>query len=159
MSHFDTAILSVLKHEGGYCNHPSDPGGETNYGICKRNYPHIDIKALTKESAINIYRTDYWMRVYDQLPYALAAKTFDCAVNMGKAQAAKILQRALRVQDDGIIGKKTIAAANEQPVTDVLVRMTAEQKAVYHRIVNNRPASAVFVAGWDKRAEWHPSVG
>ena len=51
MSHFDEAIKVVLAHEGGYVNHPKDPGGETNHGITKRDYPHLNIKELTKEEA------------------------------------------------------------------------------------------------------------
>jgi lysozyme family protein len=158
MSHFDKAILSVLLHEGGYCDNKADPGGETNFGICKRNYPRLDIKALTKESAINIYRADYWRKEYDQLSYPVAAKVFDMAVNMGQAQAIKILQRAVGTFDDGVIGPKTIAKTNDLPVELVLNNITAEQKKVYARIIEKRPTSAVFMAGWNKRAEWHPTV-
>ena len=60
MSAFDYALDFVLREEGGYTNNPNDPGGETNYGICKRNYPNLDIKGLTRAQAIAIYRRDYW---------------------------------------------------------------------------------------------------
>lgn len=157
MSHFDKAILSVLKHEGGYVNHPSDPGGETNFGICRRSYPKLDIKSLTKESAINIYRADFWRPEYDKMPYGVAAKVFDMAVNMGKHQAHRLLQRAVGVDDDGIIGKKTLDAINRVlPLDSVLEGITREQKKFYLKIVEGKPSSKVFLAGWFKRAEWHP---
>lgn len=158
MSHFDKAILSVLEHEGGYCNVPQDPGGETNYGICKRNYPQLDIKSLTKTSAINIYRADYWRGYYDEMPYAIAAKVFDMAVNMGHSRASKILQKALHITADGVIGKQTLAAVNSADVQTLLDNITKEQAAYYKAIVDKRPASNIFMAGWLNRANWHPSV-
>lgn len=156
MSNFDRAIKHILKHEGGYVNNPSDPGGETNYGICKRVYPNLDIKHLTLEEAIAIYRRDYWRFYYDRLPYPVAAKVFDQAVNMGHKQAHKILQRALGVVDDSIIGEATIAAANSQPVEQILKGMISEQLHVYERIIEKRPSSSVFMKGWSKRAGWVP---
>jgi len=156
MSHFDKAVIEVLKHEGGYVNHPSDPAGETNFGITKRNYHRLDIKALTREAAIDIYRADYWLMIYDALSYPIAAKVFDMAVNMGKVQAHKILQRAVGVFADGIIGPKTVAAANGLSDAGVLDAITIEQKKVYAAIVNHRPTSAVFMAGWNHRAEYRP---
>lgn len=156
MSHFDKAIIEVLRHEGGYVNSSADPGGETNYGICKRIYPKLDIKNLTKADAIAIYRRDYWRQYYDKMPYEVACKTFDMAVNMGHGQAHKILQRAVHVADDAIIGEKTLEAINAQPVSITLNNITAEQLRVYGRIIEKRPASKVFLAGWTKRAEWEP---
>ena len=62
-------IEVVLKSEGGYVNDPHDPGGETNFGISKRAYPSVDIKHLTKEGAIAIYKKDYWDKIKgDDLP-------------------------------------------------------------------------------------------
>ncbi|MFZ4858881.1 MAG: glycoside hydrolase family 108 protein [Desulfuromonadaceae bacterium] len=159
MSHFDKAILSVLRHEGGYVNHPSDPGGETNFGICKRSYPKLDIKALTKEEAIEIYRTDYWRYAYDKMPYRIAAKIFDIAVNMGYTPAHKILQRAVGAVDDGIVGPRTLELTNGMDEQTVLDNISEEQKKYYQAIIKRRPESAVFMAGWTKRAEWQPGEG
>ena len=82
------AVNLVLESEGGYVNHPDDPGGETNFGISKRAYPHLNIAGLTKEQAIQIYYEDYWM------PVARLVKTpgmrtvvFDAAVNHGVGRA------------------------------------------------------------------------
>uniref|UniRef100_UPI0039E582BF glycosyl hydrolase 108 family protein n=1 Tax=Klebsiella pneumoniae TaxID=573 RepID=UPI0039E582BF len=60
---FDDLIGRVLGHEGGYVNDPRDPGGETQFGISKRAYPNVDIKGLTRETAISIYKRDFWDRV------------------------------------------------------------------------------------------------
>lgn len=157
MSHFDTAILEVLKHEGGYVNNPSDPGGETNFGICKRVYPKIDIKNMTAQDAIAIYRRDYWRPYYDKMPYRVAAKTFDLAVNMGHSQAHRVLQRAVDAVDDGIIGAQTLEAVEAQDEDTTLKNMVQEQLRVYERIIARRQESKVFMAGWTKRASWIPS--
>ena len=55
---FNKCIKIILRNEGGYVNHPSDPGGETNMGIAKRFYPNLDIENLTEEEAIKIYYED-----------------------------------------------------------------------------------------------------
>jgi lysozyme family protein len=108
---FDEAFKIVIGHEGGYVNHPSDPGGETKFGVCKRAYPGEDIKNLTLERAQQIYRRDYWDKLHaDDLPKQVRFAVFDSAVNSGVGQAAKWLQRAVGVKDDGIIGQGTLAA-------------------------------------------------
>ena len=109
----DKAIQLVLKHEGGYVNHPEDPGGETKYGISKRAYPDVDIANLTEYDARCIYKKDYWDKVKgDELPAALALVVFDTAVNMGIRRAVKFLQETVNAQPiDGIIGPITISNA------------------------------------------------
>lgn len=57
---FDKAIPTILRNEGGYVNNPTDPGGETNFGISKRSFPDVDIKNLTQEKAVAIYRSSFW---------------------------------------------------------------------------------------------------
>ena len=82
------AIDFVLKWEGGYVHDPLDPGGETNFGISKKSYPDLDIKNLTKEQAVEIYKRDYWLATKcDTLPYPLDIIVFDTAVNMGRSRA------------------------------------------------------------------------
>ena len=79
---FDTAVTAVLSYEGGYVNDPNDPGGETNWGISKRAYPNLDIRNLTRDRAIQIYRRDYWDSLgCDQFPPAIVIALFDSAVN------------------------------------------------------------------------------
>lgn len=73
-------------------NDPHDPGGETNFGISKRSYPNLDIRNLTADDAVRIYRQDYWLPAgCDKLPAPLALLVFDTAVNMGLGAAAKLL--------------------------------------------------------------------
>lgn len=109
---FDDAVNRVIKSEGGYVNHPADPGGETKYGISKRAYPNEDIRNMTEARAAELYRRDYWDKLsLDALPDAVRYPLFDLAVNSGVSTAAKLLQRAVGVRDDGIIGPATIEAA------------------------------------------------
>lgn len=108
---FEHAVEFVLLWEGGHTKDNRDPGGETNFGISKRAYPDIDIKALTRDAAISIYRQDYWNACRcDELPPPLALLMLNAAVNMGPAAAIRGLQRALRVTIDGQLGPQTMAA-------------------------------------------------
>jgi lysozyme family protein len=109
---FNKAFELVIGHEGGYVNDPRDPGGETKYGICKREYPNEDIKNLTLDRARVLYRRDYWDKVSaDKLPWHWAYPVFDCAVNQGPGTAVRLMQDALGVMVDGKIGPRTVAAA------------------------------------------------
>jgi lysozyme family protein len=109
---FETALRNTLEWEGGYSNDPSDPGGETKYGISKRAYPDVDIKALTLETAATIYRRDYWDKARcDELPAPVAQCLFDSMVNQGPRTAIKLLQDSLSLETDGIMGPHTISAA------------------------------------------------
>lgn len=113
MTAFDSALRVVLANEGGYSNNPSDPGGETNYGICKRDHPDVDIKNLTVEQAGIIYRAQYWDKIKgDSLPYPLSLFAFDAAVNQGVDAAIKMLQKAVGVAQDGILGVQTMDAVH-----------------------------------------------
>jgi lysozyme family protein len=92
---FEKAFDLVIGHEGGYSADPHDPGGETKFGISKRAYPSLDIKALTIEQVRGIYLRDYWLgagcdRVADD---AMAILMFDCAVNQGVSRAKEIAAR------------------------------------------------------------------
>lgn len=87
MSFFDTAFGIVVGIEAGYVNDPQDPGGETKYGITKRQYPDLDIKGLTLEQAKSIYLRDYWnTHQLDTLENGKALLVFDCAINGGNHQ-------------------------------------------------------------------------
>ena len=88
MTPFDSALEFVLRWEGGYVNHPTDPGGETNMGISKRAYPNEDIKNMTRERAAFLYRRDYWDACNcDALLPGMALMAFDTAVNCGVKRA------------------------------------------------------------------------
>ena len=112
MSDFDRAFDLLMESEGGYSDDSQDTGGETNFGISKRAYPKEDIRFLTLERAKELYRRDYWDAIRaDDLPYPINILIFDAAVNQGKKAAVRMLQEALKIKQDGVIGKQTIKAA------------------------------------------------
>jgi len=145
---FEKYIDKVLAHEGGYVNDPTDRGGETKYGISKKAYPHLDIKNLTIEQAKEIYRVDYWEKnSCHLLPDGIDYVHFDTAINMGGNRAAKLLQLACGVEDDGIIGSVTLAAAKKiTPAIYLLHRLNH-----YCQIVRRSNNQAKFIGGWSNR--------
>ena len=156
---FLAAVERVLANEGGYCSNPADPGGATNFGISARSHPGLDIAALTREAAVEIYWREWWLRFgFARLPAAPAAKTFDLAVNMGAGHAIQCLQRALRacgmpVNEDGVIGAATAAqAARADPAA--LIAALRSELAAYYRLVaaGNGDDQNKFIKGWLKRA-------
>lgn len=145
---FEACVEFVLNLEGGYVKNPKDPGGETNFGISKASYPHVDIKALTRDDAKAIYKRDYWDDLkLDEVPAAMRLTVFDCAVNQGKHFATATLQAILNLKVDGILGPKTLAAIQ-----------AADQKILHERFMLRRhegyaknPRWMFFGAGWSKR--------
>lgn len=96
MSDARRAIDILIELEGGYSNHPGDPGGETKYGISKRAFPNEDIKNLTKQRAYELYKEHYWDKIHgDELPWPINMLLFDMAVHSGPARAIKRLRRRL----------------------------------------------------------------
>lgn len=89
---FNLAFDKLMGHEGGYVNHPSDPGGETQWGISKRAYPTLDIKALTRDDAKAIYKRDYWDKI-EGVSDLVRFHVFDFAVNSGLHSALATLKR------------------------------------------------------------------
>lgn len=111
---FDEAFEKLIGHEGGYVDHPRDPGGETKFGISKRSYPKENIKGMTLDRAKMIYRRDFWDKCHiDDLPEEVWFDVFDMAVNAGTTAAIKVLQRSVGTKDDGLWGPKTALAAQE----------------------------------------------
>ena len=103
---WEKSLEVILHHEGGYVNHPKDPGGETNMGVTKRVYEDFggtkDMKELTREDVEPIYKKNYWDRVKgDDLPDGLDLMIFDFAVNAGTGRAAKFIQRLVNTTVDG----------------------------------------------------------
>lgn len=101
---FDEAFNRLIGNEGGYVNNPRDPGRETKWGISKREYPHLNIAALTRDDAYVIYKRDYWDHCGATLSGALRFQVFDAAVNHGIGNAIRMMQRAVGVADDGFWG-------------------------------------------------------
>lgn len=146
---FLRAIDFVLRWEGGYDNDPDDPGGETNFGIDKRSHPDVDIKNLTRSGAIEIYHREYWRKIRgDELPEPLSMVVMDIAVNNGTGRAAKWLQEAIGVHADGVIGPKTIAAAQANARHTAAVLLDRRHD-FYTSIAKGRMAK--FLCGWLNR--------
>ncbi|WP_336142431.1 glycoside hydrolase family 108 protein [Acinetobacter sp. 102] len=149
---FQTALKRVLQHEGGYINHPSDPGGETNYGITKataRNYGYTgSMKNIPMSVVEKIYKQQYWDAMKcDDFEFAIAFHMFDAAVNHGLLNARKIIQRTVKVKDDGIIGAVSIAAIRKTPQCLFVFSFHAERISFYTRI----STFPTFGKGWMSR--------
>lgn len=146
---FKKAVSHVLSIEKGYVNDENDPGGETKYGISKRSYPHLDIKSLTLSEAEDIYLKDYWEKCNcDKLPWPIAMVVFDTAVNQGVVSAAKMLQRVLKIKEDGIIGPHTITHAIDSDWDDTIKKFTTIRILQYSSIKNWN----IYGEGWTNRA-------
>ena len=153
MELFDKCVKVILNNEGGYVNNPHDPGGETNFGITKRNYPELDIKNLTREQAKAIYHEKYWRPMkLDDLPESVALEVFDFGVNAGPTVSIKLLQGLLKVVADGIIGPLTLKAIQSYP-TDLVNDLKHERKKFYFALARKRPELQVFLAGWLNRVD------
>ena len=146
---FDQAFDRLIGHEGGYVFDPRDPGGETKYGISKRSYPALDIRALTLADAKAIYRRDYWDRAQcDKMPLELAFDVFDAAVNSGIGQAIRWLQRSIGVADDGYVGPLTIGAlVRDDDPSAVQARFNGHRLEFMTRL----STWDVFGKGWARR--------
>ena len=146
---FDQAFERLIGHEGGYVNNPSDPGGETKFGVSKRQYPGEDIKNMTLDRAKFIYRRDYWSQSGAELvPDALKFDLFDTAVNSGPKTAIKLLQRALGVVDDGRIGPVTMVAITHADPEGLLARFNGWRLDFLN---DNPDLWAKFGRGWAQR--------
>ncbi len=158
MARFEEAIGAVLANEGGYVNDPSDRGGETNFGISKRSYPAEDIAHLTRERAVEIYRRDFWPRMWEGITdQRVATKLLDLSVNMGAPAAVALLQKALldiggTVLADGAFGPKTLSQVNQAPSEKLLFAFGNRAARYYFAIADKRPASRKFLHSWLRRA-------
>lgn len=145
---FDEAFQRLIGHEGGYVNHPADPGGETKYGISKRSYPGEDIKNLTLDRAKQIYKRDFWGPAgCETVPDGIRFDLFDMAVNSGVKAAVRTLQRAVGEMPDGVLGPRTLQAIQSVAALRLGVRFNA-QRLVFMSSLPNWPA---FGRGWANR--------
>jgi len=162
MAEFLAAFGRVLQAEGGYVNDPHDRGGETKFGISRRQYPDEDIHDLTLDRAAEIYLRDYWNFLELDLVkvQAVAEEIFDTAVNMGPARAIRILQESLNwlgsnLVIDGKMGPNTRNALNAYRHTESLLKvLNGVQFDHYQRIVEENPEQARYFRGWMRRVEF-----
>lgn len=154
---FEECLPLVLVHEGGYVNHPKDPGGATNKGVTQKTYDawndragktRRSVKHITEDELRAIYRMQYWDKVSaDELPVGLDYAVFDFAVNSGPSRGAKFLQRAVGVPDDGIIGAQTLAAVKKFE-TQGLIRSICDARLAWLKRLKHWPT---FGKGWTRR--------
>ena len=149
---FDQAFDILLKHEGGFVDHKDDPGGATRFGVTEAVAREVgyrgDMRDLPLDLAKRIYRERYWDAVRaEQLPAQVRYVVFDAAVNSGVGQAARWLQRAVGVRDDGVIGPWTLAAV-AQYSPETVTRRFLSQRLRFMSGLANWPA---FGRGWARR--------
>lgn len=152
MADFRTSILKTLVHEGGYVNNPNDPGGETKFGISKRQFPNLDIANLTEEQAVEIYREGYWKDGYSQISSQLIAdKLFDLGVLFGVHTAVAILQTTLHVAVDGVFGPHTLSAVEQADEASLLASYKANLMTHAFNVATAKPEERIFLKGWGIR--------
>ena len=155
---YQACLDMILHHEGGYVNHPKDPGGETNLGVTKRVYGEWggtkDMKDLEVEDVAPIYRKNYWDRIKaDDLPSGLDLCVFDFGVNAGTGRAAKYLQSMIGTVADGGIGPNTLKKLDEyleeNSVEDTIKNYQSERQSYYESL----STFETFGRGWTRRVE------
>ena len=155
---FRDCLELVLKHEGGFVNHPKDPGGMTNLGVTKRVWEdwvghEVDekaMRALTPAIVAPMYEMKFWRTSYcEKLPRGLDLLVFSMAVNAGAGRSVKLLQDAIGVVADGVIGPNTMAKINEANV-ETLIDKFSEARTAYYKGLKLFP---VFGRGWLARTD------
>ena len=149
---FDECLKMLLDNEGGYVNHPKDPGGETNLGVTKRVYEKWggtkDMKDLTVEDVAPIYKKEYWDKCRcDDLESGVDWAVFDWAVNSGTGRAAKAIQKICGAAQDGAIGPKTLALINTQNTEYVIEEFGKIRQDFYESL----KTFDTFGKGWTRR--------
>lgn len=154
---FEQALRHVLAHEGGWSDHPRDPGGATMQGITLATYrdfkgdPYItkdQLRAIPASDVSNLYLVRYWTPVRaEELPSGLDYAVFDFGVNSGVGRASRMLQQCLGVTVDGVIGPKTLLAAANANRQDLI----REYCSARLKFLQGLPTWPTFGRGWAKR--------
>lgn len=153
---FDKCLQYLLVHEGGYVNHPSDPGGMTNLGVTQRVWEEwkgsqsdeSEMRSLTVEQVSPIYKKRYWDAARcDDFPSGIDYVVFDFAVNAGVVRSAKTLQNVAGVTGDGVIGPLSIAAVNSMK-PEVFINEFSDNRATFYKALSTFPT---FGKGWLRR--------
>ena len=157
-ANYEKCLETILHHEGGYVNHPKDPGGETNLGVTKRVYEDFggkkDMKDLLIEDVAPIYEMNYWGRMKcGDMPSGLDLCVFDFGVNAGTGRSAKYLQTMIGTTADGGIGPNTLLAlANyvEEVGVELTIRNFQEARQEYYESLST---FETFGRGWTRRVD------
>lgn len=158
-TNFPESLKHVLKHEGGYVNHPRDPGGATNKGVTQGTYnayrrrkgrSRQSVKRITQLEISEIYKQQYWDRVRgDDLPSGVDNCVFDYAVNSGVGRASKELQRIVKSKVDGVIGLNTLAAVDGHSPARLINTMCDRRMS----FLRNLHLWKTFGKGWTRRVK------
>lgn len=158
---FKECLKFVLKWEGGYSNHPADPGGATNMGITQsvynawrksKNLPPQNVKLITKSEIEQIYWEKYWQPLRcDELPKPLDLVVFDSGVNCGIGRAAKWLNQSLNLPAATKISNNTITTAKKLNPIAIARKVLELREKHYKTIVGANPKLKVFLKGWMNR--------
>ena len=155
-SSYDEALARLLEHEGGYSDHPSDPGGPTNWGITIFDYRRYvdprgtaaDVRAMSLAVAKRIYREKYWNALRaDELPPGVDYCVFDYGVNSGIGRAARILRRVTRLPEDGPVTDEVVAATARFDAARLVDDICDERLAFLRSLATWN----VFGNGWGRR--------
>lgn len=161
MSRAARAIPLILKHEGGFVNHPKDPGGATNKGITLATFQRYikpggtveDLKRLTEDQAVVVYKRRYWDAVMaDMLPPGVDYTVADFAVNSGPTRAARELQRVVGATVDGKIGPQTLEAVRAMDPQEVVKKLNARRLA-FMKSLKGGAMWQTFGRGWQRRVD------
>ena len=153
---FEAALKHVLVSEGGYVDHPADPGGRTNLGVTQKVWEEwvghdVDeqtMRSLTPEMVAPLYEKNYWDRIKaDNLPSGVDYAVFDASVNSGVSRAIRWLQACVNVDADGVIGPKTLAAVNAAN-PDTLIDDYSKRRLSFLMDLKHWPT---FGRGWSRR--------
>lgn len=157
---FETVYKRTINEEGGFQKHPGDRGNwttgvvgkgqckGTKFGISAMTYPELDIINLSYDEAKMIYFVDWWEKMgMRHWPEALSYQMFDAAINHGMWEANRMLQRALKVKDDGVVGPKTLAAIGKAYQHDLMMLFLAERLEFF----TNLGVFVEFGKGWTRR--------
>ena len=156
-STYDEALRRLLAHEGGYVNHPSDPGGPTNFGITLADYRRYrkpdataaDVRAMKVGDANAIYRAKYWnAQRCDQLPAGVDYSIFDYGVNSGTGRSGKVLRRVLGLPDKTSLVNDEVLRAVAKRDPKALVAAINDERLAFLKHLKTWP---VFGAGWSRR--------
>jgi lysozyme family protein len=155
-SNFQECLDLVLKSEGGWVNHPSDPGGETNLGVTRRvweeyvGHPVKTMKNLTKDDVAPLYKLKYWKPCYAEvLPRGLDFVVFSMGVNAGSGRSVKLLQSSIGSVPDGIIGPTTRRLISNSN-TATLISKFSNTRREYYKSLKTFP---IFGKGWLARVD------
>lgn len=153
---FDQALKAILHHEGGYVDHPKDPGGRTNLGCTQRVWEEwvghpVDektMRGLTPELVAPLYKAKYWDRIKgDELPTGVDYVVFDAAINSGPGRAAKWLQTVVGAVPDGAIGPGTLAKVAAMPAADIVEKYQETRL----QFLQSLQTWDTFGKGWGRR--------